>query len=65
MSRVLAICLDGYEHCLAVEMMREGLMPARACGETLVSTLCKEPYAWVRKCYEVSVLAGRLREPGT
>ena len=28
MRRVLAICLDGYEHGLAVQMMRVGLMPA-------------------------------------
>jgi glycosyltransferase involved in cell wall biosynthesis len=40
-------------------------MLARVCGETLVSTLGKEPYAWVPKCYEVSVLAGRLRGSGT
>jgi hypothetical protein len=28
MRRVLAICLDGYEHGLAVAMMQDGLMPA-------------------------------------
>jgi glycosyltransferase involved in cell wall biosynthesis len=39
-----------------------GKMLARACGETFVSALRKEPYAWVPKCYEVSVLAGRLVE---
>lgn len=35
---------------------------ARSCGATVISALSRKPYAWVPKCYEVCVLAGRLRE---
>jgi glycosyltransferase involved in cell wall biosynthesis len=37
-------------------------MLAGSCAETVVSALRREPYAWVPKCYEIGVLAGRLRE---
>lgn len=37
-------------------------MLARGLGATLASALSRKPYAWVPTCYELCVLAGRLRE---